>query len=135
MAAAEIKSEVEIYKGRLTEKFTDARKLLEQEIPADTKQILKHASQIKRLLQSRLDSFTESVTRFKTKGAGDPDINKIFLIDQAENILIQEQTKELINGLEEVITREVSQATFWNVLNFHIWKFLGEETSAFEMAI
>ena len=104
MAAAEIKSEVEIYKGGNTEKVIDAGKLLVLEILADSKQILKQASQIKRVLQSRLDSFTESVTRFKTKGAGDPDINKIFLLDQAENILLQEHTKELINGLEEVIT-------------------------------
>ena len=104
MAAAEIKSEVEIYKGRLNEKVTEAGKLLAQEIPADTKQILKQASQIKRVLQSRLDSFTESVTRFKTKADGDPDINKIYLLDQAENIKLQEHTKELINGVEELIT-------------------------------
>jgi len=73
-AAKRVKSEVDSYKKRLVEKSEEAKQLLQEKIPNEPQLFLRKTSQILRVLESRLNSFTESHSRYQS--VADTDVSK-----------------------------------------------------------
>ena len=104
-AAKRVKSEVDSYKKRLVEKVDEAKQLLLEKVPKELQLFLRKTSQMLRVLESRVNSFTESHARYQA--VADTDISKerdkLFQLDAEGNRALLEESKELITRVQELL--------------------------------
>ena len=103
-AATKMKVEVDYYKKRLVEKVEEARQLLKEKVPDETELFLRNTSQVLRVLDSRVNSFSDNHMKFQgmaeTDDTGEAD--KLFKLDGEANRALIDETRELIGGITEL---------------------------------
>ncbi len=104
-AAKRLKSEVDSYKKRLVEKVEEAKKLLLEKVPKELQPFLRKTSQMLRILESRVNSFTESHSRYQAVADTDvtKETDKLFQLDVEGNRALLEESKELITSVQELL--------------------------------
>ena len=94
-AAKRVKSEVDSYIKRLVEKVAEGKQLLQEKIPKELQLFLRKTSQMLRVLESRVNSFTESHSRYQALADTDvsKETDKLFQVDVDGNRALLEERK------------------------------------------
>ena len=104
-AAKRMKSEVDSYKKRLVEKVDEAKQLAQEEVPEHPEPFLRKTSQVRRVLESRVNTFSESQMRYQGMAETDKttETDKLFQQDVEGNRALIEEARELIGELGELV--------------------------------
>ena len=100
-----MKGEVDTYKKRLVEKVEEAKQLAQEEVPEHPEVFLRKTSQVRRVLESRVNSFSECQMRYQGMAETDKtsETDKLFQQDAEANRALIEEARELMGELGELL--------------------------------
>ena len=104
-AAKRMKSEVDSLKKRLKQKVEEVKEHLKDKVPEETELFLRRSTDMRGVLESRVNSFSESHSRYQ--GMADTDksreADKLFQADADEYRTLLEESKEVQSSLQGLL--------------------------------
>ncbi len=104
-AAKRMKSEVDSLKKRLRQKVEEVKEHLKEKVPEETEMFLRKTTDMRGVLESRVNSFTESHSRYQGMAENEQsrEADKLFQADADENRTLLEESKEMQTSLQNFL--------------------------------